>query len=792
MNLAYVSREYGPITGGGIGTYVANACRAMLACGHTVYLITDCVRPEHGALLPPELKVVPTLPMPPDRTGGCFSANHEYSHRIYRTLARLCEEQPVDVVEFAEYCGEGFVSIRAKRLLRAFAAQKLVVKCHTPLSLLEDINEERQFHASVVCDMEMEDYCVRHADQVSSPSQSLADYFRKRVGRNDVLICPYPLYLESGRPVRSIASRDLKVVRFFGSIQVRKGVDVFIEAAKRVLARDPSFRFELVGKERNAYFFNRSYTEVLKGMIPQSMSDRIVFTGEVSYDKVSSLLESSALVVLPSRWENWANACLESMAKGCVVLASSSGGMAEMVQDGVSGFLIDPHDPSALAEKMLTLAHQPSLLQRIADGAVERAAQLTEPGQTARRIESNYLKPLSVRRQGLHAMPLVSVVIPFFNQSTTIEETLASVKASRYPSIEVVVVNDGSTSPSAQRCFDQLKGVVKVSQANRGLSAARNAGIAASSGAYILPLDADDKLHPDYIRIAVDALERVPEVAYLTCYTRNFEAFDSPYYPLGFVPLLMPFMNTSGKCSNVYRRHVFEQTGGYDETLNSYEDWDFLLTLERFGMQGDVLPLELFFYRRNYASMVFSVANPIRANLIQYMMLKHRKLWESQSGMMAMILLRLWKDAEIREESLLHDEFHWYWGSGGGLSESRSRAVSYRAQGRLQLACTLPFDPDTDTLRLDFACRPMRILLHEVRVTDLLSGQDLLQASLEEGYDSIEVVGTACASQVRGRSLLIHSTGNDPQLLIRSERLKGAELRVSIDYEVIENASVAS
>ena len=50
---------------------------------------------------------------------------------------------------------------------------------------------------------------------------------------------------------------------------------------------------------------------------------------------------------------------------------------------------------------------------------------------------------------------------------------------------------------------------------------------------------------------------------------------------------------------------VFDQSGGYDECMNSYEDWDFLLSLEDLGVEGDVLPEELFYYRRNYASMVF-------------------------------------------------------------------------------------------------------------------------------------------------------------------------------------------
>ena len=90
MNIVYVSREYGPITGGGIGTYIANACRAMLQRGHRVFLLTDCVHENHQEKLPKGLEVVHTLPMPQNEQGGCFSFNHEYSHRVYKTLLQLC------------------------------------------------------------------------------------------------------------------------------------------------------------------------------------------------------------------------------------------------------------------------------------------------------------------------------------------------------------------------------------------------------------------------------------------------------------------------------------------------------------------------------------------------------------------------------------------------------------------------------------------------------------------------------------------------------------------------------
>ena len=791
MNIVYVSREYGLITGGGIGTYITNVCRAMLERGHNVFLLTDCVNEQNCHKLPEGLVVVPTLQMPEKERGGCFSFNHEYSHRVYKTLLDLCERESIDVIEFAEYCGEGFVSIRSKRLLNTFADQLLVVKCHTPLSFLETINEDKVFHAWVVCDMEMEDYCIRNADKVTSPSQSLADYFAKRVGREDIAICPYPLYLDfSGEPT-PMRNRNLKMIRFFGSVQVRKGVDVFIEAALQILERDPEYRFELVGKERNAHFFNRTYSEVLLDMIPECHRDKITFNGEVPYEKVPELLDESAVIVLPSRWENWANACLESMSKGCIVLASSSGGMAEMIQSGENGFVIDPRDPEALAAQILELANGSLDLQLISDAAIQRAKKLTEPVETALRIEANYAKTASKKSGSLSDVteprqPLVSVIIPYYNQCNTIQETIESVRASDYANVEIVVVNDGSTSPTARKVFDALEGVVKVDKPNGGLSSARNEGIRRCGGNYFLPLDSDDLIHPQYISKAVAALELNSEIGYLTCYTRNFEALDTPYYPVGYVAKLMPFMNTSGKCTNMYRRSVFDQVGGYDECMNSYEDWDFLISLEAAGIEGDVLPEELFYYRRNYASMVFSVANPIRANLIQYMMEKHRDVWKKDSEMMALLLVRLWKDAEIREEASKYEEFRIYWGKDGALSEKKTKVMSFLKQGETKIECTLPYEPDTNTIRIDFAVSMMTIRLREMEIRDLLNPGKVLKYDGSTLWAGIEVCGTA---EVRNRDesngFVIASTGNDPQLMISDPTIEGSEVQIYFDFEVV-------
>ena len=96
-------------------------------------------------------------------------------------------------------------------------------------------------------------------------------------------------------------------------------------------------------------------------------------------------------------------------------------------------------------------------------------------------------------------MPKVSVIIPCYNQGACLEEAVDSVLAQTFQDFEILVVNDGSTDEATIRMlgkYERPKTRV-IHTDNQGLAMARNNGIREARGAYILPLDADDKIGPD-------------------------------------------------------------------------------------------------------------------------------------------------------------------------------------------------------------------------------------------------------------------------------------------------------
>jgi hypothetical protein len=296
-------------------------------------------------------------------------------------------------------------------------------------------------------------------------------------------------------------------------------------------------------------------------------------------------------------------------------------------------------------------------------------------------------------------------------------------------------------------------------------------------GKYFLPLDADDKIHPRYISAAVTALENNPSLGYVSCHAQNFGDLDTAYIPIGYVPVLMPMMNTDGKCANLFRRETHDASRRYDEVMVSYEDWDFLIQLHSAGIEGDVLPDELFHYRRHADSMVYQTANPFRADLIQYMMTKHQKMISSYGSLPAIILARLWKETELHAERLENvvpsrdrhnnlyerDEAQVYWSACNGYAETASKRQSYNRDERADICLMMEFSTDILQLRFDPGQHRGTYFISNLIIRDTETNEILWDYN-KQGFDC-QAAGDAICFEHEG-VLVVQAHAQDPQLIL--------------------------
>jgi len=202
--------------------------------------------------------------------------------------------------------------------------------------------------------------------------------------------------------------------------------------------------------------------------------------------------------------------------------------------------------------------------------------------------------------------PKVSIIIPSFNRERYIIETLKCVQSIDYNNFECIIVDNTSTDNSVNLIneFIKLDSRFSLITGNENLiSSSRNRAILASTGKYILPLDSDDLIHPDYIEEAVYILESEPDVAVVTC-NAVFFGLKRGKWKLPEYDFSKFIITNSLHNSSVYRRIDFDRTEGYKVELIVREDWEFWINLLKTGQRVVRIPKTYFFYRRHKDSIM--------------------------------------------------------------------------------------------------------------------------------------------------------------------------------------------
>lgn len=231
--------------------------------------------------------------------------------------------------------------------------------------------------------------------------------------------------------------------------------------------------------------------------------------------------------------------------------------------------------------------------------------------------------------------PLVSIIVPCYNQAQYLDEALQSVLDQTYSDWECIIVNDGSA--------DNIEEVAKywtendrrfkcLYQENGGLSSARNFGITHASGQYILPLDADDKISRDYVLLALQEFEKDSGVKIVYCKAEKFgdEVGSLNLKPFAIKTLAMENMIF---CTALYRKEEWKKVGGYDiKMIYGLEDWEFWIALLKNGGEVKCLNEVGFNYRIKSNSMLKHLTNEKINYSLEYMSVKHADFFVEQYG----------------------------------------------------------------------------------------------------------------------------------------------------------------
>jgi glycogen synthase len=382
FHIGYVELGYPhPHGGGGAGTYVRSVARELVRRGHRVSVIAArCVNcPRHswdeGVSVHRPLRPGPlhwyVSKLPGLRFAALSLRYLEEGWRLWRFIESLHRKERLSLVEFSE--GGDF--------WHAF---------HAPFPFLTHLHGSRYTFLrqsgrptgrSDWYQRRLELAFIHRARRVLSPSGNLARIVRQELNGPlpEEVILPYPLdpALLNGRNGVKQAAEDSKIILFAARSDPVKGADVLFQAVPLVRRDVPDAEFHFVGCPPAADI---------------STAEGVRFYPFVPKEQLMEHYRRAAVCVVPSLWDNSPYTVYEAMASGKPVVACRVGGIPELIDDGATGFLVQPGHPGQLANAILRLLHSYHERVRMGQAARQRIQQLAN-------LEVNVSRRLAVYEQ---------------------------------------------------------------------------------------------------------------------------------------------------------------------------------------------------------------------------------------------------------------------------------------------------------------------------------------------------------------------------------------------------------
>lgn len=434
MNHLIISREYPPApSGGGIGTYVSHIAELLAAPGEMVHVIGQL---WPGAPRARETRlggrlivhrVAPDEPLPDVPTqvvtdpAVLKSLHHSalpcggFLWQAALLAESLVDTAGIDIVEAQEYEAPAY-ALMLRRSVGLGPARRvpIMVHLHTPTEFVFKVNgwdQDLRDHAPVI---QLERAVIRAADALLCPSRFLARIAEShyQLERGAVEVIPYPMG-DIPLLVRDESTWREGTIFYAGRLEPRKGVSEWIDAATAV-AQDLPVRFILVGGDTSSSGpSGGSVRAMLRARIPPALRLRFRFVNAVPRHQLRAHLRQARIAVVPSRWENFPYACIEAMASGLPVLVSPAGGMAEMVEDGRTGWIAAGPDPRSLETALRrALAPPPSILADMGAAAAASIRAMCDNREIVRRQLEFRRRVIATGCRQSTEVPLPLVLVP--------------------------------------------------------------------------------------------------------------------------------------------------------------------------------------------------------------------------------------------------------------------------------------------------------------------------------------------------------------------------------------------
>jgi glycosyltransferase involved in cell wall biosynthesis len=337
MHICYITAEY-PIKNmshGGVGTFTRSLSRKLVEKGVTVSVIRLASVKEEELISDDGVNVY-LIPVGKKKSFK-FIWN---SFKINKKIKEIHLKDPISIVETPEL-GLAFLKkiSKIKFIIRMHGGHHFFTKAENrPTEWKKVWQEKRSF---------------KKADSIIAVSKYVAETTRELLHLGDRKIVVIYNPIDTTRFYQSDESKmEQHTVFFAGSIIEKKGIRQLVESLEYLVDDYPDIKLKIAGREAKIPGTNKPYKPVLEKSISDKIRPHIEFLGSIPNFEIPKYIEKSQLCCYPSHMEAMPLAWLEVLAMGKVFIGSNTGPGPETVQDNETGFLVNPHDPLAIAGKI--------------------------------------------------------------------------------------------------------------------------------------------------------------------------------------------------------------------------------------------------------------------------------------------------------------------------------------------------------------------------------------------------------------------------------------------------------
>lgn len=667
MTLWLITTEFPPIHGGGISTYCWHTAKMMANQGHAVTVfINDHSVSSTTASSP--LKNVKLIRFNPNQVeiGKALGYDARLSLEFAFAVEQEMKKEGVpDILETQDYQGIGYYILQKKQLLYSlFKDLKVVLTMHAPNFLYLDYNQVPLYNFPEYWSGEMEKASIKMADLVISPSNYLIKELENYMDINSVnpvrVFNPFINEWTTGE-IPPFENGDLV---FFGKLTPQKGCLEMLAYLKKMWDNGFSKTLSIIGGGEHFFYpVQEDMLDYVKRLYSSYISKGLIrFEGNMPPEQLKDRLKKAHVVITPSIVDNLPYAVLEAMAMGKVVLSSTNGGHIEILQHGKSGFVFQ-HEKAESFEQALSAILKLGLPELTGIG--KQAQQAVEQNTNYDTVYNQKIDLLNslikntaltttfpfiedIKKQEIIPSNkevkkgLLSVVIPYYNMGNFVEDTLKSLQKVKYPTIEIIIINDGSDDDLSVKKLEYLKSnynFTLYNKLNEGLSLTRNFGAEKSNGEYLAFLDADDMVSPNYYSRSIKVLKQYNNVSFVGCWAQYFGESNDIWPTFNPEPPYLLTHNMINSSALVYKRTDFLAFGKNDpKMIYGMEDYDSVISMVKNGARGVSFPEVWWQYRIRKNSMAQSFTKNKELYLYRLLSKKHQDFFNQYGNEVANLL----------------------------------------------------------------------------------------------------------------------------------------------------------